>query len=73
MFCFDLDDTLVSEAEYVESGLGAVGRHLDALAGARPGDSGRTPSWIRPADTAARGIMEILNVARTTDIRIWIR
>ena len=30
-------------------------------------------SWIRPADTDARGIIEIMNVAITTDIRIWIR
>jgi putative hydrolase of the HAD superfamily len=34
MFCFDLDDTLISESEYVESGLRAVGRRIDQLLGA---------------------------------------
>ena len=30
-------------------------------------------SCIRPAETAALGIIEIMNVAIITDIRIWIR
>ena len=32
VFCFDLDDTLISEEDYVESGLAAAGKLVDALA-----------------------------------------
>jgi putative hydrolase of the HAD superfamily len=32
VFCFDLDDTLVSEQDYVESGLRAAGELVDAVA-----------------------------------------
>ena len=39
VFCFDLDDTLVSESEYVESGLRAAGELLDRWApGSRSGE-----------------------------------
>lgn len=43
VFCFDLDDTLISECEYVESGLRAVGRALDELSRVGSGASGE---WL---------------------------
>lgn len=43
VFCFDLDDTLISEREYVESGLRAVGCMLDELSRARCSASGE---WL---------------------------
>lgn len=44
MFCFDLDDTLVSENQYVESGLRAVGPIIDEWAGGRGG--GGSGEWL---------------------------
>ena len=40
--CFDLDDTLVSERDYVVSGLRAVGGEIDR----RFGDVGRAGEWL---------------------------
>ncbi|WP_242343908.1 HAD family hydrolase [Anaeromyxobacter terrae] len=63
VFCFDLDDTLISECEYVESGLRAVGRRLDELSRARRGASGEwlVAEWrrARPRDLFQRRLAEL--------------
>jgi hypothetical protein len=45
VFCFDLDDTLLSERECVESGLTAVGSALDRILGLAAGSSA---AWLLP-------------------------
>jgi putative hydrolase of the HAD superfamily len=52
MVCFDLDDTLVSEREYVESGLRAAGDRIDELVGAGASGSG---GWLVEEWRRARG------------------
>lgn len=48
VFCFDLDDTLVSERDYVESGLRAAGALVDAAApGGEPAGEWLVASWRR--------------------------
>lgn len=61
VFCFDLDDTLVSESDYVESGLRAAGEVVDAVAHA-PASAG---DWLvalwrreRPRDGFQRLLRE---------------
>ena len=36
-------------------------------------DSVSSTSWMRPAETVARGIIIAMKVAIITDMRIWIR
>ena len=55
MFCFDLDDTLVSERSYVESGLRAAGRRLDAIAGAVGSGEWLVAEWRR---TRGRDVLQ---------------
>jgi putative hydrolase of the HAD superfamily len=40
MYCFDLDDTLISERDYVLSGLEVVGARIDELTGSRARQAG---------------------------------
>jgi putative hydrolase of the HAD superfamily len=48
VFCFDLDDTLFSEADYVEAGLRAAGREVDGVAaGASPSGEWLVELWRR--------------------------
>ena len=64
----------VVEADVAELDLGRVDRPLrPGGRAARTVDSVSSTSWMRPADTDARGIIEIMKVAITTDIRIWMR
>jgi putative hydrolase of the HAD superfamily len=61
VFCFDLDDTLVSETEYVESGLRAAGELLD-----RDAPGSRSAEWMvalwrraRPADAFQQALARV--------------
>ena len=42
-------------------------------AGACTEESVSSTSWMRPAETVARGIIIAMKVAIITDIRIWMR
>ena len=41
--------------------------------GAWTDDSVSSTSWMRPAETVARGIIIAMKVAIITDMRIWMR
>ncbi len=61
VFCFDLDDTLVSECDYVEAGLRSAGALIDAAApGAEPAGSWLVELWRRerPRDGFQRLLRE---------------
>ncbi len=71
VFCFDLDDTLISEEDYVESGLCAAGGLIDALtppAGERAGD--RLVQLWR-AERASDGFQRLLQ-ERNLDPGWWL-
>ena len=73
VFCFDLDDTLVSEWDYVESGLRAAGAILDAevatTEGAESAESRLVRLWRdeRGPDTFQRLLAE-----RGLDAEAWL-
>ena len=46
---------------------------MTGAAGACTVDSVSRTSWMRPAETVARGIIIDMNVAIMTDMRIWMR
>ena len=69
--CFDLDDTLVSERDYVESGLRAAGDALDAtLPGAVP-PAGTWLAELWRAEGARDGFQRLLR-ARGLDEATWL-
>jgi len=61
VFCFDLDDTLVSESEYVESGLRAAGALLDRWAPAARSAEWMAALWRRdrPPDVFQRALARL--------------
>jgi putative hydrolase of the HAD superfamily len=70
VFCFDLDDTLVSESDYVESGLWAAGALVDAEApGAEAAGEWLVAAWRRerPRD----GFQQLLR-RRRLDEAAWL-
>lgn len=67
---FDLDDTLVAECEYVESGLAAAGALVDALApGREPAGPWLVALWRQER---ARDGMQRLIAARGLDAAEWL-
>ncbi len=70
VICFDLDDTLVSEADYVESGLRAVGTLLDReLPGPEPGARWLVERWRQ---TRARDLFQQLLARRGAEEARWL-
>lgn len=70
VFCFDLDDTLFSESEYVESGLRAAGALVDAeVPGADPAGAWLIELWRRER---ARDVFQRLLRARGLDAESWL-
>lgn len=70
VFCFDLDDTLYSESDYVESGLRAAGALVDAEApGAPPAGAWLVALWRRER---ARDAFQQLLRARGLDAGDWL-
>ncbi|HZZ83185.1 MAG TPA: HAD family hydrolase [Anaeromyxobacteraceae bacterium] len=68
--CFDLDDTLVSESDYVESGLHAVGALLDReLPGPEPSGPWLVERWRR---TRARDLFQRWLAERRADETRWL-
>ncbi len=68
--CFDLDDTLVSEREYVESGLRAAGAVLDReLAGGEPAGAWLVERWRR---TGERDLFQQLLALRGAEAARWL-
>jgi putative hydrolase of the HAD superfamily len=70
VFAFDLDDTLVSEADYVESGLRAAGAILDAAA---PGGESAA-QWLVQTWRAQRAndVFQQLLQARGLPAVVWL-
>ncbi len=69
MFCFDLDDTLISENEYVESGLRAAGEMLDAISKGPPAGEWLVDEW---RTTKGRDLFQRLLAARGLDLGRWL-
>lgn len=70
VFCFDLDDTLFSESDYVESGLRAAGALVDAEApGAQPAGAWLVSLWRRER---ARDVFQQLLRERGLDAERWL-
>lgn len=70
VFCFDLDDTLFSESDYVESGLGAAGALVDAEApGPEPAGAWLVALWRRER---AHDAFQQLLLARGLDAEGWL-
>lgn len=70
VFCFDLDDTLFSESDYVESGLRAAGALVDArAAGGEPAGAWLVALWRRER---ARDVFQQLLRARGLDAEAWL-
>lgn len=70
VFCFDLDDTLFSEADYVESGLRAAGALVDAEApGPEPAGAWLVALWRRER---ARDAFQQLLRARRLEAERWL-
>ncbi|BDG08528.1 HAD family hydrolase [Anaeromyxobacter paludicola] len=68
--CFDLDDTLVSEADYVESGLRAAGALLDReLPGPAPAGEALVRRW---RETRGRALFQEWLEARGADPAAWL-
>ena len=71
VFCFDLDDTLVSESDYVESGLRAAGAILDAAApGREPGGERLVALW---RGGAKHDVFQRLLAERGLDVQRWLQ
>jgi putative hydrolase of the HAD superfamily len=71
VFCFDLDDTLVSEWDYVESGLRAAGALVDAEAPAtEPAGTWLVSRWRRER---ARDLFQRLIRERRLDPEPWLQ
>jgi putative hydrolase of the HAD superfamily len=71
VFCFDLDDTLISEWDYVESGLRAAGALVDAEApGAEPAGRWLVSRWRRER---ARDLFQRLIQERQLDPEPWLQ
>jgi putative hydrolase of the HAD superfamily len=71
VFCFDLDDTLVSEADAVESGLRAAGALLDAaVPGPEPAGEWLVATWRH---TRARDVFQRLLARRGTEAGPWLQ
>ena len=68
--CFDLDDTLVSESDCVESGLAAAGDGLDAALGAELG-SGAWLVGLWRGERARDGFQRLLR-ERGLDEQTWL-
>jgi putative hydrolase of the HAD superfamily len=68
--CFDLDDTLVSECDYVESGLAAAGRGLDLAVPSRF-DSAAWLVALWRKERARDGFQRLL-AARGLDAHVWL-
>lgn len=70
VFCFDLDDTLFSESDYVESGLRAAGALVDAEAPApEPAGDWLVALWRRER---ARDAFQQLLRRRGLDCEAWL-
>jgi putative hydrolase of the HAD superfamily len=70
VFCFDLDDTLLSEADYVESGLRAAGALVDAEdPGAQPAGTWLVELWRRER---GRDVFQQLLRARGLEAERWL-
>jgi putative hydrolase of the HAD superfamily len=70
VFCFDLDDTLFSESDYVESGLRAAGTLVDAEApGPEPAAAWLVSLWRRER---ARDAFQRMLRARALDESVWL-
>jgi putative hydrolase of the HAD superfamily len=65
MFCFDLDDTLISENQYVESGLRAVGAAVDLLSKRPLAGDWLIDEWRR---TRGRDLFQRLLAERGMDV-----
>lgn len=71
VFCFDLDDTLVSESDYVESGLRAAGAIVDAAAPGRESAS----EWLvgRWRRDRSRNGFQLLLAERGLHVEPWLQ
>ena len=70
VFCFDLDDTLFSESDYVESGLRAAGALVDSDApGPEPAGAWLVALWRRER---ARDAFQRLLLWRGLDAEVWL-
>ena len=66
--------TRVGEGDAAQLDRHRAGRDDDGVGSAAwTEDSVSSTSWMRPAETVARGIIIDMKVAIITDMRIWIR